>query len=67
MNKLWLTKVFQGAIASPEVLGSGAAVKKHLAGNPGGIGFIDAAEADASVKILTIDGNKHDGATYLLK
>ena len=67
MNKIWLTKVFQGVIESPQVLANGAAVKQRVANKPGGIGFIDATEVDASVKILTIDGKKHDGAGYLLK
>ena len=67
MNKMWLTKVFQGVIESPQVLANGAAVKQHVANMPGGIGFIDATEVDASVKILTIDGKKYDGAGYLLK
>jgi len=38
-----------------------------VANKPGGIGFIDATEADASVTIRMIDGKKHDGIDYLLK
>jgi hypothetical protein len=67
MNKMGLTKVFEDIIESPEVLANGAAAKQHVANKPGGIGFIDATEADASVKIRMIDGKKHDGIGYLLK
>ena len=64
---MWVTKVFEGIIESPEVLANSAAAKQHVANKPGGIGFIDATEADASVKIRMIDGKKHDRIGYILK
>jgi hypothetical protein len=67
MNKMWVTKVFEGIIESPEVLANSAAAKQHVANKPGGMGFIDATEADASVKIRMIDGKKHDAIGYILK
>ena len=49
---MWSRLVFSGAAQLPQALGSGAEVKKALSGNANAIGYIDAAEVDASVKVL---------------
>jgi ABC-type phosphate transport system substrate-binding protein len=52
VKALWSRLVFSGAAQLPQALGSGAEVKKAVGGNANAIGYIDAAEVDASVKVL---------------
>ena len=52
VKALWSRLVFSGAAQLPQVLANGAEVKKHVNANPNAIGYIDAAEVDASVKVL---------------
>lgn len=67
LRQYWLGKVYSGEIASyPRVVASAAAVKKIVSQAPNALGFIDAAEADASVKVLRIDGRRPGDSGYLL-
>lgn len=59
---------FTGAVASaPKALPSGSAVKKFVAGAPGGLGYVRGSELDDSVKTLRIDGRSPGDADYKLK
>lgn len=48
----WSRIAFSGKGQPPKALGDAAAVKKAVAADPKAIGYIDAAAADASVKVL---------------
>lgn len=50
----WNRAYFQG-VAPPVVLQTGAAVKAYVALTPGAIGYIPAAEADATVAVVEVD------------
>lgn len=50
----WNRAYFQG-VSPPVVLQTGAAVKAYVAATPGAIGYIPAADADATVRILEVD------------
>jgi hypothetical protein len=52
VKALWSRLVFSGAAQLPQALASGGDVKKFLSGNANAIGYIDASEVDASVKVL---------------
>lgn len=52
VKALWSRLVFSGAAQLPQALPSGADVKKFVSGNANAIGYIDASEVDASVKVL---------------
>lgn len=47
----WNQQYFQG-VFPPATLSSGAAVKRYVATNYGAIGYIDAADVDASVRVV---------------
>jgi len=52
----WSRLVFSGKGTPPKELGSSADVKKFVAGNPDGIGYIEKSALDGSVKaVLTVD------------
>ncbi|MBT2338416.1 MULTISPECIES: phosphate ABC transporter substrate-binding protein [Pseudomonas] len=48
----WSKIIFTGRGQPPEALSNSEEVKKHLAGHPDGIGYIDAREVDDSVRVL---------------
>ena len=48
----WAQLLFTGKGTPPKEVGGGADVKKLVAENPALIGYIDAAEADGSVKVV---------------
>lgn len=52
VNRYWSRKIFSGKGNPPEVLDSGETVKRWVARNPGGIGYISASAVDKSVKVL---------------
>ncbi|MFL6698047.1 MAG: hypothetical protein ACJ8GJ_12825 [Vitreoscilla sp.] len=52
VKALWSRLVFSGAAQLPQALASGGDVKKFVSGNANAIGYIDASEVDASVKVL---------------
>ena len=52
----WSRLVFSGKATPPKEVGSSAEVKKFVAGNPDGIGYIEKSAVDGSVKVvLTVD------------
>jgi len=48
----WAKRVFAGKAAPPRVIGYDTDVKKWLATNSNGIGYIDASAVDSSVKVI---------------
>jgi len=67
-RRYWMGLVFSGDSALPPVeVGTVDAVKQLVARHPGAVGFIDAAAADASVKVITIDGLRPDEPGYPLR
>lgn len=67
LKKFWLTKLFREEIPSfPKTIQSNEAVKRFVSRVPNAIGFIDAASADNTVKILTIDGVSAGSENYPL-
>ena len=52
MKSYWSRLIFTGKGVPPKVVESDAEVKDLVARNPDSIGFIDAAAADASVKVV---------------
>lgn len=52
----WARLTFSGKAVPPKELGSSADVKKFIAANPDGIGYIEKSAVDASVKVvLSVD------------
>jgi ABC-type phosphate transport system substrate-binding protein len=52
----WTRLAFSGKAALPRELGSAVEVKRFVAGNPDGIGYIDKSAVDSSVKVvLSVD------------
>ncbi len=58
MEKFYLKRALAGKGQPPKVLSSSTAVKDFVGSNKNAIGYIDAKDADDSVKILSIDGKK---------
>lgn len=52
LKAYWSKLVFTGKGTPPKSLANDAAVIAHVASNPGGIGFVDAASVDGSVKVV---------------
>ena len=52
VKALWSKLVFTGKATMPKEVGDSAAVKKAVAADPKGIGYIDKSAADASVKVI---------------
>jgi ABC-type phosphate transport system substrate-binding protein len=50
----WITESLTGGKAAPEIVNSGTLVKKRVASEPGGVGYIDSAEVDGSVKVIEV-------------
>ncbi|MBA4110418.1 MAG: hypothetical protein C0487_12590 [Leptothrix sp. (in: Bacteria)] len=48
----WARLTFSGKAVPPKELGSSADVKKFVASNPDGIGYIEKSAVDASVKVV---------------
>jgi ABC-type phosphate transport system substrate-binding protein len=63
----YLGKLYRGEIASfPRIAHSNAAARKLVSQAPNAISFIDAASADATVKVLRIQGKKPGEPGYVL-
>jgi ABC-type phosphate transport system substrate-binding protein len=59
---------FNGGTADPpKPAGSGAQVRQSVAGTATAVGFIRASDADASVRVITIDGSSPGQPAYRLK
>ncbi|MEH6638904.1 MAG: phosphate ABC transporter substrate-binding protein [Porticoccaceae bacterium] len=52
LNRIWSKLIFSGRGRPPEVLDSVDAIKRWIALNPEGIGYIDADDVDSTVKVL---------------
>lgn len=52
LKAYWARLTFTGKAKPPQALASDAEVKKHVASKPGAIGYISAAAADSSVKVV---------------
>ncbi len=52
LKAFWSKQVFTGRGQPPEEAGSTAAMKAQVSSTPGGIGYIDDAEVDDTVKVL---------------
>ena len=52
VKAVWSRIVFSGKGTPPKALGSSADVKKFVASDPNGIGYIEKSAADSSVKIV---------------
>lgn len=67
LKKLLLAKLFRGEItALPKTLSSRASVVKFVASIPNAIGYVDVSAADASVRVLKIDGKAPGEPGYQL-
>jgi|SRR5476649_1631139 hypothetical protein len=63
----WIGHIFRGRVAGPPYTAqSSAAARRFVATHPDAIAFIDAAEADGSVRMVTINGKNRDEADYPL-
>jgi len=51
-DSYWSRKAFSGKGTPPKNLGSDADIKAYIAANVGSIGYINAAQVDATVKVL---------------
>ncbi|MBS8240465.1 phosphate ABC transporter substrate-binding protein [Marinobacter lipolyticus] len=52
LKAFWSQQVFTGRGQPPEEAGSPAAMKAQVSSTPGGIGYIDEADVDSTVKVL---------------
>ncbi len=50
----WISESLVGGKSAPEIVNNAALVKKRVAAEPGGIGYIDSAELDDSVKRVEV-------------
>ncbi|MFZ6777046.1 hypothetical protein ACO0LD_09430 [Undibacterium sp. Ji83W] len=54
VKTIWSKLVFTGKGTAPKELHSSAEVKKAVAANPTGIGYIERSAVDATVKVVTV-------------
>lgn len=52
MKGYWTQMIFSGKASPPTAVGDDAAVKAWVAGNKGGLGYIDKGAVDGTVKVL---------------
>lgn len=56
VKSTWSRLVFTGKAQAPKQLGDSAAVRKAVAADPKGVGYVDKSAVDASVKaVVTLD------------
>lgn len=68
VERQWMALVFRGeAQAIPKSFVRPEEVRRFVADHPGGIGFVDVAHVDGSVKVLTIDGLASSDPQYRLR
>jgi hypothetical protein len=64
----WMALIFRGEVtAVPADLPSVDEVKQFVRSHPDAIAFMPAAQVDASVKVLAIDGKRPSDAGYVLR
>lgn len=67
-NKYFIQARFIGNLqATPKILATSAGVREFVFNVPGAIGYVCAGEADASVKIVRIDGRLPGEPGYKLR
>jgi ABC-type phosphate transport system substrate-binding protein len=67
-NQSWMRASFNGSTATPpKSLPTGQAVRQSVAGSPGAIGFLRAADVDETVKPVTVDGIAAGQPDYKIK
>jgi ABC-type phosphate transport system substrate-binding protein len=68
LNSHFIQGVFTGVVfVSPKTLATPSEVLKFVFNVPGAIGYVRAADADSSVKILRVDGRLPDDKDYKLR
>jgi ABC-type phosphate transport system substrate-binding protein len=68
VKQRWIGIVFRGESTSqPQDLAQPEQVRKFVAEHPNGVAFVRVADADASVKVLRIDGKKPADAGYAVR
>jgi ABC-type phosphate transport system substrate-binding protein len=68
VRRHWIGIVFSGETAKPpRSIAASEELKRAVDQNPGAIAFIDLAETDPSMKVLTINGLHPDDARYPLR
>ena len=68
VRRRWVALAFRGeAQAVPVELTDPLAVRRFVAEHPGAIGFVDLANVDGSVKVLTVGGHRPGDAGYPLR
>lgn len=68
LNNHFIQGVFTGAVqVSPKTFTSVAEVRKFVFNVPGAIGYVRAADADSSVKVLRVDGRLPNDRDYRLR
>jgi ABC-type phosphate transport system substrate-binding protein len=68
LNSHFIQGVFTGVVfVSPKTLAGPSDVLKFVFNVPGAIGYVRAADADSSVKILRVDGRLPDDKDYKLR
>ena len=66
-KRYWIAKTFRDDVASgPKIVSSNAMAKRLTASVPGAIAVIDAADADSTVKVLSIDRSRPGVGDYPL-
>jgi ABC-type phosphate transport system substrate-binding protein len=66
LKQHYLGKLYRGEIASfPRIAHSNSAARRLVSQAPNAISFIDAASADATVRVLRIDGKKPGEPGYV--
>jgi hypothetical protein len=68
VRRYWIGMVFSGDSAlPPNEVANSKELKRLVARHPGAVGFIDAAESDSTVKVVTIEGLRPDDPRYPLR
>ena len=68
VRRHWIGIVFSGETAKPpRTIAAAEELKRVVAENPGAIAFIDLAETDPDMRVLTINGRHPDDARYPLR
>jgi len=68
MRRHWVKMIFSGALqVPPESFKYAEDIKAYVSRHPGAIAFLDAADADSTIKIISIDGKKPGDEEYPLR
>ncbi len=52
LKSYWSAQIFSGRATPPKAVGGDDAVKRFVASTPGGIGYVDSAAVDGSVRVV---------------